>query len=417
MHPIRIFTLFALALLPAACATITPADPARLSAAPPSEPLPPDAWPVRADIPDPLPEPPANSDYTLRRFECAGPGALYELLDADSYALSTDGALSAVPPPVRTLLYLSQPPTNTTSGSPEPATVRFSFGSAASPNRLTIASSGNQTLVPVLFPAAEPRGLCLLLTSIAFVSEPESLLARTLAQRGWLVALITPPASAYKLDGLVVIENSDDDDDGAASTLAAIVDQHLAERAYAASAVVSQLFHEDPALDHKPLVLIGASLGALTLPAVAARLDHAPAAAVFIGGGMDLPRILLTTELGRARLSIMTLHPTGDANFQLSRPTDALRKRTAARALQLSRLDPAHLAPRLAGLPVLQIYAAHDEIIPANLGDDLYESLAHPERWSYPVGHTVLFFILGNTTSAIADWIAHATVPLVPSSP
>ena len=74
-------------------------------------------------------------------------------------------------------------------------------------------------------------------------------------------------------------------------------------------------------------------------------------------------------------------------------------------ALQKSRLEPLHHIPSLRSIPTLMLSAESDRIMPAHTGEQLYESLRQPERWSYPTGHIVLFLSLPFQANRVVDWM------------
>jgi hypothetical protein len=51
------------------------------------------------------------------------------------------------------------------------------------------------------------------------------------------------------------------------------------------------------------------------------------------------------------------------------------------------------------------IQGMFDGVVPASTGDVLYERLARPERWSYPLGHGGVFWLLPQRAGYIIDWV------------
>src|SRR5690606_32911175 len=93
--------------------------------------------------------------------------------------------------------------------------------------------------------------------------------------------------------------------DRAGAFMAGVIDNHLAERVYAAQAGLELLRAERPDEPPRPLVLIGASAGAIALPALAASLDEPPDAAVLIGGGAPFIRVLIGSPLAKRQLAFV----------------------------------------------------------------------------------------------------------------
>jgi len=149
----------------------------------------------------------------------------------------------------------------------------------------------------------------------------------------------------------------------------------------------------------RPLVLIGFSAGALSAPAVSARLaaDGFPAnAAVLVGGGADLSTILRETELVGSSIPIQC----GD------KPVSGRVWKALNEAYQgHTRLDPLKTAPLMAEMPVLQVHAAWDSVVPAKTGRRLYELLGRPDRIDYSLGHVSMFYKLPGVRARIADWV------------
>ena len=69
-------------------------------------------------------------------------------------------------------------------------------------------------------------------------------------------------------------------------------------------------------------------------------------------------------------------------------------------------LDPARLAPRLKGTPILMLSAEFDQMVPASAGELLFEAYGKPERWSYPVNHILLFAALHLQSGRVAQWVS-----------
>jgi fermentation-respiration switch protein FrsA (DUF1100 family) len=239
------------------------------------------------------------------------------------------------------------------------------------------------------------RGVVVYLTGIAGVTPQEQRLTDELRGRGWLVVIVPPPLMRG-----VLVEIEADDRELIARRIAELIDEQLSLRACAVEAVLAWLAETAPGAPSRPLVLAGGSAGAIELPAVAARLGDRVDAAVLIGGGADFMRIVIASPAGR---SLVRFHRDG-------RRLDARELRELAPdILARATLDPFWAAAALSDTPVLMLHARYDEIVPAAAGELLYERLARPERWSFPMGHTMLFLRLPSEARAIADWVEAAT--------
>ena len=250
---------------------------------------------------------------------------------------------------------------------------------------------------------APVRGLVVHLTGIRGC-ESETYIAREFTSRGWAVLSIPPPSKAVEHESLGHwTERPIDREEGidaAARRMARLTDWGMAEWAYAAEAGVKHLQATHEELRGAPVVGVGCSIGALALPATAARLGDLSAAVLVAGGGPVL-RILHESDATAVEAKV--------------RWTDrALREDEWTRLIEVtreeSRLDPTKAAEFLRVMPVLQVHAAMDGIVPADTGDELYEALGRPERWSFPVGHVGMFVVLPFLIGEVADWI-EAHVP------
>lgn len=177
-------------------------------------------------------------------------------------------------------------------------------------------------------------------------------------------------------------------------------DHYAADSAYAVESMLAYFAEFRPDVPRDPLVFLGFSLGALTVPTVAARLDSGVDAAVIVGGGANAGRILVDGDLtGPSRRYLRQKLGSGVAKRLRTYPQQHLEH---------ARLDPYHTAPYLIDTPVLVLQAAFDRIVPAATGDVLYERLGQPDRWTYSLGHFGLFWWLPTQAEAIADWIDRA---------
>lgn len=262
-------------------------------------------------------------------------------------------------------------------------------------------------------------------------------------------------------------EVANDNIDAAAFHIGRELGDRAAECAYAIETAVAYVRQERPSLSSLPLAAVGMSGGAMVLPTVAARDPKAWSALAFIGGGADYLRIMTTSNysdwINAAKLVwvptldvpaiqkrsaemdnqpyILTvaaslLQPNGEADISrriavMVRPpaqmSDAkVRTLLAGDATERSPtpaqlntlftayrrrapLDSANLVPLLgpagANVPSLLIVGTTDRAVPAATGEELWQLLGKPERWSISGGHEWLFLTLPSRLPKLADWL------------
>lgn len=249
------------------------------------------------------------------------------------------------------------------------------------------------------------RGLVVSLSSLAGL-EYELPTVTQLTNRGWAVLVVN--ASTVRRFEEPVFLDADSDPTPAAKRLARIIDNRVAEIAYAVEAGVEYVSRQHSNLRAVPIVIVGFSAGALTAPAVAEILRDRVAAMVLVGGGANLLDISQRSSLTNGGIEIIWRDKKS--------PPEAVARLNEAYVKQ-SRLDPYAICPRLTGVPALILHGLLDDIVPTDTGDVLYERLGKPERLSYPLGHRGLFWLLPGQAGRIADWIDEAVVPVgVPSA-
>lgn len=197
-----------------------------------------------------------------------------------------------------------------------------------------------------------------------------------------------------------------------APQIAQRVDDQIAEDVYAAEAFI--LFARDrcPALRSAPLVVVGLSRGSFSLPALVARLDSRVDAAVIVGGGANLPAIAMATALKQPDLVLSGPLVNGKASL----PDPTTRRELLDAYLASSELDPYHTAASLNAAPTLVLQGMFDRVVPATTGKVLYKRLGRPERWTYPLGHGGVFWMLKNDRRRLIAWIdAHTLEARLPA--
>ena len=195
----------------------------------------------------------------------------------------------------------------------------------------------------------------------------------------------------------------DGHDDKVAKRIASSADQRIAECAYATRAAIDHAFLQNDTLNDRPVVLVGMSGGAMALPSVYAYDPDRYDAAVLIAGGANFMRIMIESNY-RDWIDAITIDfdPLSD---DLGDPAPELIDTLCDRYLERSKLDAYHTAPLMANTPVLILHANNDKAVPAETGQLLYERLGRPERWTYPLGHELIFAGLPLQVPKIDRWL------------
>lgn len=197
--------------------------------------------------------------------------------------------------------------------------------------------------------------------------------------------------------------------DAIAQRVADAADQRIAETAYAVAAALDHSFAQNRALDDHPVVLLGMSGGAMALPSVYAHDPDRYDAAVLIAGGANFLRIMIESNYRDWIDAVLVdFDPLSD---DLGEPEPGVVDALAERYLELANLDAYHTAPQMQALPVLILHATNDRAVPASTGDLLYERLGRPERWTYPMGHELIFAALPTQIPRIDKWLSTQLQP------
>lgn len=185
--------------------------------------------------------------------------------------------------------------------------------------------------------------------------------------------------------------------------IAAAVDDELADWPYSLEAVLSYLAIHRPEIPQQPAVVMGFSIGAIGLPAVAARMPKRFAAAVIVAGGADLLKISQTSRKANPGIELRWTPPAREEN---------LFAKLDAAYLSNAKLDPYSAAATLGDMPVLMFHASFDQVVTAKAGNLLWNRLGKPERRVFPVGHGhMLRVAMRMQAGQIAKWTAAPTGP------
>lgn len=172
----------------------------------------------------------------------------------------------------------------------------------------------------------------------------------------------------------------------------------MADMSYAYQTGLEFAERAEPVLKGVPVVVLGTSLGAIFTPPLVARLGDRVQAAVLIGGGANMLRIMAETDPDVFNIGLLV----GEGDVRL---TPERGKKWSEAYLANNPLDPVHTAPSLARIPTLMIHAERDGLVPHQYGDLLWERAGKPERWTVDSGHIWLFVTLKDRATQIADWI------------
>ena len=181
-------------------------------------------------------------------------------------------------------------------------------------------------------------------------------------------------------------------------------DNRVAEGAYATKLALDHLYTKRPALIDKPAILIGMSGGAMMLPTVYAYAPDHYDGAVLIAGGADYLTIAIESNY-KSWIDAFVFDFKPESESELGRPTPEQLKALSSIYLDASKLDAYHTAAEMHDIPVLMLHATADKAVPASTGELLYQQLGKPERWTYPVGHEIIFAALPTQVSRIDKWI------------
>ena len=196
---------------------------------------------------------------------------------------------------------------------------------------------------------------------------------------------------------------------GVARKAARLNDERVAEGAYATKAALDYVHGLRPELVGKPAVLVGMSGGAMMLPTVYAYSPHAYDGAVLIAGGADFLSIAIESNykkwIDASVFDFKADSQEARLNTDLGKPTKEQLATLSSVYLEHSKLDAYHTATELGDIPVLMLHASLDQAVPASSGELLYQQLGEPDRWTYPLGHELIFAGLPTQVARIDRWI------------
>ncbi len=288
------------------------------------------------------------------------------------------------------------------------------------PLKINISSKGDQLVAEnqnwlyagLLHSKTKPaKGTIIFLPGIESLSKHEISILESIQQAGWNVLFVTVGERTFTRRTISIVDESDDpsiEHDEGATKFAKQIDNHLADRAYGVESMLQFLRNKKPEFLQEPIALVGLSAGAISLPAVAARIDP-PDAAILIAGGENVAKIMATSPLFKEHTYInQTKRYTVDGKTEISTNpvTDPeVLKKLVDETLELTHLDPKKTAKSLQKVPTLMLHAKYDCVVPAKTGIALYHTLGKPERWTYPCGHVGLVYMTKWKIHPVLEWI------------
>ena len=259
-------------------------------------------------------------------------------------------------------------------------------------------------------PDAEPIGTIILLPGMFGTPEPiVDAFERYWKNQGYaILRMLSHPSRFTQHQTAKVFPGTEE---LVASNFTRESDNRVAEGAYATKAALDHLYSKRPALSDKPAILIGMSGGAMMLPTVYAYAPDHYDGAVLIAGGADYLTIAIESNY-KDWIDAFVFDFEPDSISTQGNPTPEQLKELSSIYLGESKLDAFHTATEMHDVPVLMLHATADNAVPSSTGELLYQQLGKPERWTYPVGHELIFAALPTQVSRIDKWItAHVINP------
>ena len=216
------------------------------------------------------------------------------------------------------------------------------------------------------------RGIGLVIPGILGRESARTLVA-SLGQDGWIIVVAWPPLVDRVRDAWEAHRASTPRERGRA--IGAVVDRTVQATALSFGFALPMLFDATPALQGKPVLLIGESLGAIVGVGVAASGRLPFDAAIFVAGGGGFCDIVRRSAI---RGLVFGARDFDDGEF-------------VAGFEEACGSDPLRAAERLRGAPVVVITADDDAIVPASTQSALWRALGEPPRYRWTGGHLSLF--------------------------
>ncbi|MGE3107180.1 MAG: alpha/beta fold hydrolase [Phycisphaerales bacterium] len=354
-------------------------------------------WPQRVVTDDPWSDLPHANGWAVDRLGQYGNGYLYGVTEESRFRQYGSHTLA---------YFRSNAPTDIQAMQIQATITHYATGDVDGLSFKLYGNAVAAVMVPPTTPT--PRGMVLMLGSIQSLSTPEQRLVNAFNESGWQVVYFTFPGTLFAGSGTLQFGVTEDE---LAAAFGSRIDNYLGESAYAAEAIAQYLSETRAELRDAPIVIIGASAGALAAPAAAARLRDRVAACILIGGASNVYSAVLDGRMrsGFVPDQMYTTEPMDDSGRLRVRTMNGDAAEFRTRVASRTQLDPAHTAVAILDKPVLLLLARDDDVVPIKYGLELYEGLHKPERWMYPCGHELMFFFLPRMVDRIVAWTDAAT--------
>ncbi len=269
----------------------------------------------------------------------------------------------------------------------------FTYKDPASKNNESVEPEGTIVLLPGMFGTPAP-----------IVNAFE----RYWTHQGFSVLRMRSQPSRFSEHELIRVIPGEEQ--SASLTAAISNDQRVSEGAYATKAALDHVLSKREILTDKPVILVGMSGGAMMLPTVYAYAPDSYDASVLIAGGADFLTIAVESNY-KSWIDALVFDfniEEDDAPhllYEFGKPAENQLDTLSSFYLQHSKLDAYHTATEMTDIPVLMLHAKFDQAVPSSTGDLLYQQLNQPERWSYPLGHELIFAGLPTQVTRIHRWL------------
>jgi hypothetical protein len=221
-----------------------------------------------------------------------------------------------------------------------------------------------------------------------------------LRREGWAVLRMLSHPSRFTERSRFVIDPAADLEPAAARIAGVLMDR-TAECAYAVQAAFGYVALQRPDLAGARRIAVGCSGGAMVLPPVLTLEPERYAASVIIAGGANFWAIIDRSNYAAWINAVRSEWAGGP-------PTPEARAALDELYLKHAPLDAYHCADALRGRKVLMLQGTADLAVPSAQSDLLWERLGQPERWTWPMGHEMLFMFLPQQFDRLMAWIDEA---------
>lgn len=231
---------------------------------------------------------------------------------------------------------------------------------------------------------------------------------RYFRMKGWSVLRMLAPPSRFTAYTRYVIPENPVALSLTGAAIAQDYDNRTAEAAYAVDAALDHVTEHDAALAGASVCILGMSGGAMATPTVHALDPDRFKSAVLIAGGGNFLEISARSNYSKW-IDAIELDADGSEDGVQPLSGEQLAS-LSTEYLEYTKLDALKTAATLRGKPVLMLHASSDKAVPASSGDALHAALGEPERWTYPMGHELIFAALPTQIPKIETWAREHTL-------